>query len=113
MAQLGRSAHIDNFPRDNLPPPPLWPEIPLKGFDYPDTLVTRNNLAEAYRAAGRLDEAITLHQRTLTDREQTLGDTHPNTLNSRNNLAVAYHDAGRLDEARVLRNSHLRPEGSS
>ena len=35
---LGRSAHTDTFTRDNLPPPELWPEISLKGFDYPETL---------------------------------------------------------------------------
>jgi 2-aminobenzoate-CoA ligase len=38
MPSLGRSAHTDTFTRDNLPPPPQWPEIPLAGFDYPETL---------------------------------------------------------------------------
>ena len=38
LASLGRSAHTDTFTRDNLPLPQLWPEISLKGFDYPDTL---------------------------------------------------------------------------
>ena len=45
-----------------------------------------------------------LLERTLTDSEQVLGDTHPNTLPSRNNLARASQDAGRLDEAEGLRN---------
>jgi len=53
----------------------------------------------AYRAAGRLDEAIPLYERTLADRERVLGETHPDTLMSRNNLAHAYRAAGRLDEA--------------
>ena len=35
---LGRSAHTDTFTRDNLPPSQLWPDIPLDGFDYPETL---------------------------------------------------------------------------
>jgi tetratricopeptide (TPR) repeat protein len=65
----------------------------------PSTLISRNNLAAAYRAAGRLEEAIPLYERTLTDRERALGDTHPDTLLSRNNLANAYQDAGRLEEA--------------
>ncbi|HWS08227.1 MAG TPA: AMP-binding protein, partial [Xanthobacteraceae bacterium] len=38
MPSLGRSAHTDTFTRDNLPPPPQWPELPLKGFDYPEQL---------------------------------------------------------------------------
>jgi tetratricopeptide (TPR) repeat protein len=69
------------------------------GATHPDTLISRNNLAVAHRAAGRLGEAIPLYERTLADREQVLGDTHPDTLISRNNLAAAYDSAGRLDEA--------------
>jgi Tetratricopeptide repeat len=52
----------------------------------------------------RLAEAIPLYERTLTDREQVLGETHPDTLTVRNNLAAAYQDAGRLDEAEGLQN---------
>ncbi len=33
---LGPSAHVDTFSRDNLPPFEQWPEIPLKGYKYPD-----------------------------------------------------------------------------
>jgi tetratricopeptide (TPR) repeat protein len=69
------------------------------GQTHPSTLTARNNLAGAYRAAGRLDEAIPLYERTLADRERVLGQTHPSTLGSRNNLASAYRAAGRLDEA--------------
>jgi tetratricopeptide (TPR) repeat protein len=69
------------------------------GETHPDTLTSRNNLAGAYRNAGRLDEAIPLLERTLADREWVLGETHPDTLASRNSLALAYQDAGRLDEA--------------
>jgi tetratricopeptide (TPR) repeat protein len=59
------------------------------GPEHPDTLTSRNNLANAYQAAGRLDEAIALHERTLTDHERILGPDHPHTLTSRNNLAAA------------------------
>jgi tetratricopeptide (TPR) repeat protein len=65
-------------------------------------LLSRNNLAGAYREAGRLDDAITLHQQTLTDYERILGPDHPHTLLSRNNLAGAYRNAGRHDEAIAL-----------
>jgi tetratricopeptide (TPR) repeat protein len=72
------------------------------GDTHPSTLTSRNNLALAYRAAGRLAEAIPLYERTLADREQVLGDTHPDTLSCRNNLALAYRAAGRLAEAEDL-----------
>ena len=69
------------------------------GPDHPSTLTSRNNLAYAYRAAGRLNEAIALHEQTLEDRTRILGPHHPDTLTSRNNLAYAYQAAGRLNDA--------------
>ncbi len=41
-----RSAHIDSFPRDNLPPPEQWPELifPLPELHYPQRL----NCADAF-----------------------------------------------------------------
>ncbi|WP_328426732.1 tetratricopeptide repeat protein [Streptomyces sp. NBC_00443] len=69
------------------------------GDTHPDTLISRNNLAYAYRAAGDLRRAIPLHEATLAQSEQVLGDTHPNTLTSRNNLAGAYESAGDLERA--------------
>ena len=77
------------------------------GPDHPDTLTSRNNLAYAYRDAGRLDEAITLHEQTLAARERVLGPDHPNTLTSRSNLANAYRAVGRLDEAISLNEQTL------
>jgi tetratricopeptide (TPR) repeat protein len=69
------------------------------GADHPDTLTSRNNLALAYRAAGRVAEAIPLFVQTLADRRRALGTDHPDTLISRNNLALAYEAAGRVAEA--------------
>jgi tetratricopeptide (TPR) repeat protein len=67
--------------------------------DHPSTLLSRNNLADAYQEVGRLDEAIALYTRTLADYERVLGPDHPDHLRSRNNLAYVYRVAGRLDEA--------------
>ena len=36
----------------------------LAYFDHPHTLASRNNLAGAYKSAGRLNEAITLYEQT-------------------------------------------------
>ncbi len=52
MPTLGRSAHTDTFTRDNLPPPPQWPEIPLHGFDYPEQLNAGVELTDRMVARG-------------------------------------------------------------
>ena len=78
------------------------------GPDHPSTLTARNNLAGAYQTAGRLDEAIPLHEQNLEDRTRILSPHHPDTLNSRNNLAGAYDDAGRLDDAIELFEQNLK-----
>ena len=71
----------------------------MLGTDHPDTLATRNELAEAYRDAGRTAEAITMLEQTVTDRERVLGAYHRLTLLSRSYLAGAYRGAGRTAEA--------------
>ena len=69
------------------------------GADHPDTLRARNNLAAAYYAARRVNEAIPLFEKTLKAQTQILGPNHPDTLTSSNNLANAYQEAGRLNDA--------------
>ncbi len=71
----------------------------LLGPDHPDTLNSRNSLAAAYLAAGRVADAIPLFEQILAGRERRLGPDHSDTLTSRNNLASAYQDAGRAAEA--------------
>jgi tetratricopeptide (TPR) repeat protein len=71
----------------------------VRGADHPHTLAARNNLASAYRGAGRTDEAIRLLEQTLTDMERVRGADHPDTLTERSNLASAYRGVGRTDEA--------------
>jgi hypothetical protein len=76
-------------------------------------LRSRNNLAETYRAAGRLGEAIPFPERTLADcvREQALaglervlGEDHPTTVGTRKNLAIARRQAGQRGKG----TGHLR-----
>ncbi len=57
------------------------------GPDHPDTLGSMNNLANAYRDAGRLSEALALYEETLKLRKTKLGPDHPATLQSMNGLA--------------------------
>ena len=72
------------------------------GPNDPHVLSPRNELAGAYRAAGRLDKAIALYEQNLEDSIRVLGTDHPGTLTSRLNLAGAYRASGRLDEAITL-----------
>lgn len=44
---LGKSAHVDSFSRDNLPPQDSWPDLRLDGFDYPDRLNAGFELTDA------------------------------------------------------------------
>ena len=69
------------------------------GSDHPDALAARGGLAAAYQAADRLEQAIFLFERTLTDSEHILGSDHPHTLTSRGDLATAYEIADRLEQA--------------
>ena len=71
----------------------------LLGPDHPDTLNSKNSLAAAYLAAGRVSEAIPLFEQILAVRQRMLGPDDSETLVSQNNLASAYQDAGRVAEA--------------
>ena len=59
-------------------------------------------ITRAYSSAGRLSEAIRVHEQLVADSIVILGEDHPNTLTSRNNLAYVYQQAGRLTEAIAL-----------
>jgi RNA polymerase sigma factor (sigma-70 family) len=71
----------------------------LLGPDHPETLNSRNSLAAAYLAAGRVADAIPLFEQTLAVRQRMLGPDDPESLTSQNNLASAYQDAGRTADA--------------
>jgi RNA polymerase sigma factor (sigma-70 family) len=79
----------------------------LLGPDRPDTLNSRNSLAAAYLAAGRVADAIPLFEQTLVVLEGQLDPDHPDTLTLQNNLATAYQDAGRVAEAIQLYEQNL------
>lgn len=71
----------------------------LLGGGHPQALLAADRLATAHQAAGRLDEAIAVHGRTLAEREQALGPGHPETLTMRGGLAQLCLAAGRAGEA--------------
>jgi len=51
----------------------------VRGEAHQDTLASRNNLAYAYQAAGRMGEAIQEYERLLAYGEWVLGTEHSNT----------------------------------
>ena len=69
-----------------------------RGLDHPRTLKARSILATAYLEARRYDEAITLHQQILAERQR---HSRKNwfTIEARRNLGMAYQKARRLNEA--------------
>jgi tetratricopeptide (TPR) repeat protein len=67
-----------------------------------------NNLAEGYRATGKLELALPLYEETLKLSKVKRGADHPDTLTSMNNLAEAYLDAKKLDLALPLLKETLR-----
>jgi tetratricopeptide (TPR) repeat protein len=54
----------------------------ILGEDNVSVLAFANSLAVSYDSAGRYEEAIRLHEQTLTIREQVLGPEHPDTAKS-------------------------------
>ncbi|MFF4368180.1 FxSxx-COOH system tetratricopeptide repeat protein [Streptomyces sp. NPDC001594] len=79
-------------------------ETRMLGPEHPDTLTSRNNLANALFGMGEPAEAIRLLRQTLEDRTRILGPAHPDTLTSRNDLACAVDGTGEHAEAvRLLR----------
>lgn len=71
----------------------------LLGQSHAQTVQSRDRLAAAYEAAGRLADAMSVFEAALTDRERNLGADHPDTLSARVNVAHSYLAAGREDDA--------------
>jgi tetratricopeptide (TPR) repeat protein len=69
------------------------------GIMHPETVAAREQLAEAYRRAGRPNEAIGLYQDALAQVQKGTGATRPDAVRTREGLALAYHRAGRIDDA--------------
>ena len=81
------------------------------GPDHPDTLNSRNNLAVAYADAGRLSEAIALHEETLQLAEVKLGPDHPRCSPCRDRTGQRLR-RGRPERRRRSRcTRHAPPDG--
>jgi 2-aminobenzoate-CoA ligase len=58
LPQLGPSAHVDTFTRDNLPPPDQWPDLLLdrQQFQYPERLNAGVELTDRMVERGFADQ---------------------------------------------------------
>ena len=72
------------------------------GAEHPDTLKSRNNLAETLRAQRKNAEAEEVHRAALGIMERVLGAEHPNVFTSCANLALCLEDQKKLPESLVL-----------
>jgi tetratricopeptide (TPR) repeat protein len=101
LIQAGRSLDSDEISGPGLA---YWQEMletstRVLGADHSQTFRCRDGMASTYEAAGRLDDAIGVHQQTLAARHQVLGKDHPDTIDSCGHLARAFAAAGRHAEA--------------
>ncbi|WP_139738255.1 tetratricopeptide repeat protein [Actinomyces wuliandei] len=71
----------------------------MLGHDHPHTLTARFALASAYRAAGDVQQAVTLGEQVVEGTVALLGPDHPRTLTARSSLASAYRAAGQVEQA--------------
>jgi len=72
------------------------------GYEDPDTLRSRNDLAATLRVLGDLAGARKLHEQTVGTFERVLGREHPSTLIAKNNLAATLDALGDFAGARKL-----------
>ena len=61
-----------------------------------------NNLAALYRNQGKYNEAEPLYLRSLSIRENQLGENHPDVAQSLNNLALLYNAQSNYADAKNL-----------
>lgn len=72
------------------------------GADHPDTLVSLDNLANAYGEIGNHKEQLRWNKIVYTLRCKTFGKEHPDTLTTLANLASTYGELGNYEAQHVL-----------
>ncbi len=72
------------------------------GNEYPDTLMSMNNLAVVLNSQGKYKEAERIYRQELALAERVLGNEHPFTLTSINNLAEVLNSQGKYKEAEEI-----------
>ncbi len=81
--------------------------------DTEETFLMPLSLAAAYESVGRVQDAVTLAQETLTDIEAELPQTHYYVMAARNDLATYYLTLGQFEEAVPLLEQNLEQLNAS
>ena len=79
-----------------------------QGGDPVEAVNVRHQLAHAYRAVKRFDEALVLFEKNVDVCREMFGEDHLVTLRKRSSLANCYYAAGRFGEAAGLFERILR-----
>ncbi|HUC59995.1 MAG TPA: tetratricopeptide repeat protein [Streptosporangiaceae bacterium] len=84
-----------------------WRDLARRSAEFigpraPLTLQVRERLAGSAAAAGRVEEAIGLRERLVTDFNEAAGPNHPQAVAARSSLAAALRAAGRLGDAIIV-----------
>lgn len=69
---------------------------------HPNTIVSKNNLANAYADLRRYDDAERLYMSCIEISKSQYGEGHESTLQYMNNLALVYIDQKRYKEAKYM-----------
>ena len=77
-------------------------QLRMHGEEHPDTLTSRNTLANISADLGDLAGARALQVRVLDARCRVLGEEHPDTLTTKNRLAETLFALGEIDTSRAL-----------
>jgi hypothetical protein len=74
----------------------------MRGEEHPDTLTSKNTLANISADLGDLAGARALQERVLEARRRVLGEEHPDTLTTMNRLAETLFALGEINASRAL-----------
>ena len=77
------------------------------GRDHPDTLTTRNNIADWTGRVGDAREALRLFAELLPDRERVLGRDHPDTLRTQEAIKLLESAASLSQDERIEQSGSL------
>ena len=69
------------------------------GENHPDTAISYNGMASAYRGLGNYKKALKYYKKTLSIREKTLGENHPHTVMMYDSIGSIYKELDDYEQA--------------
>ncbi|OAL56071.1 HET-domain-containing protein [Pyrenochaeta sp. DS3sAY3a] len=90
------------FPSDDYTNQTIWRAYMPHALRLLENVQTDDEGTRAYRADGRVNQAVTLLEHVVKVQEKVLAEDHPNRLASQHELAGAYQADGRVNQAVTL-----------